>query len=179
MLMLVQLILRRTQAESVSKYRTAAQERVAALARAHALVSESPREAADLRRLVEEILTPHRAGEPRRVRIEGDSFALSPRAAQAVAMSLHELATNAAKYGALSTPEGQVEIGWSSSPGGVFVLTWTETGAPPVAVPTRRGFGSAVIEATVQQLGGTATLLVWRPQGLRCVLRLPADAIKP
>src|ERR1700730_2020077 len=75
---------------------------------------------------------------------------LEPNAAQAIAVTLHELATNAAKYGALSVPDGHVRVEWSRAQNGRLVLRWTEKGGPPVEPPTRRGFGARVIEKMVR-----------------------------
>ena len=85
---------------------------------------------------------------------------LEPNTAQAIAVTLHELATNAAKYGALSATEGQIEVKWSHTDGGLMLL-WTETGGPPVKTPTRQGFGGKVIRGMIEQLKGR-TRFDWR-----------------
>jgi two-component sensor histidine kinase len=100
------------------------------------------------------------------VQIDGPNVLLEPDAAQAIAVALHELATNAAKYGALSVPDGHVRVEWSHEPNGRLVLRWTETGGPPVEPPTRRGFGSRVMEGELR--------LDWRARGLACEIVLPA-----
>ncbi|HYD45828.1 MAG TPA: HWE histidine kinase domain-containing protein, partial [Phenylobacterium sp.] len=97
----------------------------------------------------------------------GPELMLSPRAVNALSLALHELAANAVKFGALSTPTGRVDVRWRTLPGGGFELTWTETGGPPVAAPGRDGFGAALLgQATGRQLGGEVTL-DWRPEGLK------------
>ena len=94
--------------------------------------------------------------------------------AQAIAVTLHELATNAAKYGALSVPDGHVQVEWSRAPDGRLVLRWTETGGPPVEPPTRRGFGTRVMESMIRgQLKGEMRF-DWRAEGLACEIVLPA-----
>jgi two-component sensor histidine kinase len=97
---------------------------------------------------------------------------LAPDAAQTVAVSLHELATNSAKYGSLSVGSGQVDLTWSRAADGALQLRWVETGGPTVTTPTRRGFGSRVIEQMIAQLGGEMRL-DWREQGLVCNIALP------
>jgi two-component sensor histidine kinase len=98
---------------------------------------------------------------------------LEPHTAQTIAVTLHELATNAAKYGALSVPKGRVKVGWSRAPDGRIVLRWTETDGPPVKPPARQGFGTRVMEAMVRgQLRG-GMRFDWRAEGLACEIVLP------
>jgi two-component sensor histidine kinase len=93
---------------------------------------------------------------------------LEPNTAQAIAMTLHELATNAAKYGALSVPDGHLHVEWSLIENNQVVLRWTETGGPPVEPPTREGFGTQLMKAMVgSQLQGRMTF-DWRAEGLAC-----------
>jgi PAS domain S-box-containing protein len=177
MLALVQIMLRQTKAETVREFVVAAQGRVAALARAHAVLSERRWLGADLQRLIEEELAPYRAQGPSRIAIHGHPVALESRSAQSCALALHELATNAAKYGALSTPGGRIECAWSVTPDRDVVVTWTETGGPPAKAPVGRGFGMNVIERSiVDQLEGK-TEFDWRKEGLRCTMRLPASSV--
>jgi two-component sensor histidine kinase len=98
---------------------------------------------------------------------------LDPTAAQNIAMALHELATNAAKYGSLSVPDGRVRVSWSRTLDGRLNLTWNEVGGPGVKPPTRRGFGTRVLEDIIGgQLGGELRL-DWRAEGLACEMSLP------
>ena len=90
----------------------------------------------------------------------------------AIAVALHELATNAAKYGALSATEGHIDIKWSHTDGWL-ILFWIETGGPPVKTPTRQGFGGKVIKNMIEQLKGR-TRFDWRPEGLVCEITLQA-----
>jgi two-component sensor histidine kinase len=108
-----------------------------------------------------------------RVSIEGPEVLLEPNSAQAIAVTLHELATNAAKYGALSATEGQIEVKWSHTADGRLILRWTETGGPPVKTPTHQGFGGRVIKGMIEQLKGR-TRFDWRPEGLVCEIILQA-----
>jgi PAS domain S-box-containing protein len=150
--------------------------RVNALARAHQLLSESRWQGADLRRLVEEELLAFSLGDAGRVRIEGPDVALGPAAAQALAMSVHELATNAVKYGALSAPQGRVEIAWRVGDDGQLRVRWRESGGPTVTVPVRRGLGSSILERSLTGSLGGRSELDWRPEGLVCELALPHAA---
>ena len=97
---------------------------------------------------------------------------LEPTTAQAIAVCVHELTTNAAKYGALSLPEGRVHIEWSRAADGQLVVHWTETNGPPVKPPTRRGFGLRVMETIIRgQLNGDARF-DRRAEGLACEIEL-------
>jgi len=152
--------------------------RIAALGRAHSLLSEARWEGADLRRLVEEELLAFSLGEAARVSIEGPEVALSPPAAQALAMALHELATNAAKYGALSVPAGRVSVQWTRKGKGALSIRWAERGGPAVAAPSKRGLGTAMLaRALAGPLGGRSKL-DWKASGLVCDLELPASALE-
>jgi two-component sensor histidine kinase len=107
------------------------------------------------------------------VRINGPDVMLKPNMAQLVAISLHELATNAAKYGSLSAADGRVEIAWSCTADGRLNLRWTESGGPAVAPPTHCGFGTRIMEKIIGgQLGGQVRF-DWRDQGLICEIALP------
>ena len=96
---------------------------------------------------------------------------LEPNPAQTIAVILHELATNAAKYGALSATKGQVELKWSCEPNGRLHLRWTKTGGPALEEPTRHGFGGRIIEQMIAQLKGE-TRFDWRAEGLVCEITL-------
>jgi two-component sensor histidine kinase len=107
------------------------------------------------------------------MRIDGPQVLLEPNAAQAIAVTLHELATNAAKYGALSAANGKVDLKWSHEPDGRLNLRWIETGGPAVQAPTRKGFGGRIIERIIAQLKGE-TRFDWRAEGLVCEITLQA-----
>jgi two-component sensor histidine kinase len=108
-----------------------------------------------------------------RTQIDGPNVVLKPDLAQAIAVALHELATNAAKYGALSLPEGQVRVEWSRAADGRVVLRWTEVGGPPVSPPTRKGFGTHVMEAMIRGHVGGDVRLDWRAEGLAFEMVIP------
>jgi PAS domain S-box-containing protein len=110
---------------------------------------------------------------------DGPELFLTPRAANALALGLHELAANAMKFGALSTETGRVQLRWKAQPDGGFELTWTESGGPTVAAPGRRGFGSTLLEeVTSRELNGS-TRIDYRPAGVVAVLRAGPAAVAP
>jgi PAS domain S-box-containing protein len=172
-LAVAQAMLRLTSADSVPDYVNAVEGRIRALARVHSRVAESSWSGADIRALVAaDIEVFSDAGG--RMRAEGDSVWVSPAAAQVIAIVLHELSTNAAKYGALSNPEGSVAIEWHRDSGGDLRLSWSEERGPVVAEPRRRGFGTQIIERGIpDQLGGRADV-TWAPTGFRCSFVVPA-----
>jgi PAS domain S-box-containing protein len=177
MLALVQVMLRQTRAETVREYAAAAQGRVAALARAHTLLSQTRWESADLGGLIKDELAPFRRTDGARVRLEGPPVALSSRAAQSFAMAIHELATNAAKHGALSMPKGSVSVEWIWREDDRLIVRWSEVGGPPVQAPTRHRLGTKVIQRSIgEQLEGEVRF-DWRPEGLVCELTVPADKL--
>jgi len=143
--------------------REAIDQRICSLARAHDLLTARNWSGADLRDVAARAVEPFAAG---RFSIEGPSQDVSPQHALALSMALHELATNAAKYGALSSPAGRVDLAWSAGEGRLS-LRWAEHGGPPVTPPARRGFGSRLLEGLARELGG-ATRLRYAPEGLVC-----------
>ena len=109
------------------------------------------------------------------MRIDGPDVSLVPNTAQAIAVTLHELATNAAKYGSLSVPHGQVKVTWWRAPNGQLMLRWTETGGPPVKKPTRDGFGTHVIERMIRQQLKGEMRFDWLAEGLACKIVFQCD----
>src|SRR6266566_4148070 len=171
-LALVQSIVRLTRADTIKSYIAAVDGRIGALARAHTLLAQSRWQGADLARLIDEELAPYRADAPERVTAAGPDASLEPRTAQTLALALHELCTNAAKYGSLSVMSGRVEVNWELQPRSLL-LRWTESGGPPPQPPAAPGFGIRLISASVErQLAGEA-VFHWRPEGLYCTLRVP------
>jgi two-component sensor histidine kinase len=165
-----------TQAGTADELKKAISGRIQALSNAHTLLAESRWTGADLRRLVTEELSPF-GPEGSRADVDGPDLRLEPQSAQSIAMVLHELTTNAVKYGALSVAAGRVRIEWSRADGGMLVLRWSETGGPPVKPPTRRGFGSRVVDQIIRtQLHGDARF-DWRPDGLWCEIEFPAVGV--
>jgi PAS domain S-box-containing protein len=178
LLTVVQGTVQLSQAATTDALKAVLVGRIAALGRAHQLLSEARWESADLRRLVEEELLAFSLGEAARVTINGPDVALSPAAAQALAMALHELATNAAKYGSLSVPAGRVSVSWTRRARGALAIRWAETGGPAVAAPSKRGLGTAMLGRALSGPLGGKSKLDWRAGGLVCDLELPASALE-
>jgi PAS domain S-box-containing protein len=173
-LAVIQSIIRLTRAKSVDDYVHAVEGRIKALARAHTLLSDSRWRGADLATLVAEELAPYRAGD--KIRCGGPDVSLQPATAQGLALALHELATNAAKHGGLSSPAGKVTLEWELE-SEALTLHWSETGGPPVAEPSSHSFGLKVIAASIeQQLGGKA-VFKWAPTGLQCQMMIPRSEL--
>lgn len=146
--------------------------RINALAKVHTLLVETRWTGAQLHSLVTRELLPYLDGREERVRIIGPTVMLEPNCAQAIAILLHELATNAAKYGSLSAADGGVEITWSYTASGRLSLRWTESGGPAVAPPTHRGFGTRIIENTIGGQPEGKVRFDWRAPGLTCEIAL-------
>ncbi|MBP0445470.1 PAS domain S-box protein [Roseomonas sp. SSH11] len=173
-LAVLQAAVRLTQAQDLESYKRALEGRVSALARAQSLLADERWAGTNLRALLTGELDIF-LKQGQRATLRGPSVALPARAAQPLAMAFHELATNAVKYGALSTPTGKVAVSWRlemvDSP--VLHLRWEESGGPPVEQPGGRGFGSRLLEGTVRgQLRGSVTL-EWERTGLVCDIAVP------
>ncbi len=170
-LAIVQAIVRLGRTETIDDYVAGVEGRIRALALSHELLSQSRWQGADIARLVEEEFAPYQGGDNPRAQGCGPTVILSPDKAQSVALLLHELATNAAKYGALSVPSGHVELGWHLRDGQLG-LVWTETGGPSVAQPKTKGFGTRIIESSLDHQRGDVAHFEWLPEGLRCAITL-------
>jgi two-component sensor histidine kinase len=155
------------------------ESRLIALSGAHNALSEDKWQSAGMRDMVRRVLEPYTLKAGGRLRLSGPDLRLRPRTALTLAMVLHELAINAAKYGALAAPEGRITIDWTILGEGDrrrLQLIWREIGGPPVHPPERKGFGSVLIERSInQELDGTAELL-FDPSGLTCTLQVPLAA---
>lgn len=161
---------------SIEEFRTGFEGRLRALARAHGLLFEGRWQGADLKSLVEQTLDPHRGDRLEAIQVEGPPVRLSPKQGLALGLALHELATNSAKYGALSTGAGGIRVIWTMEDreGERHVrLDWQELGGPEVRPPTEQGFGTTLIERTFEyELGGSAELL-FAAAGLCCQATFP------
>jgi two-component sensor histidine kinase len=151
--------------------------RVVALARAHDLLSRRYWEEVPLESLTREVLTALTQDAGDKVRIEGHNILIIPRAALSLTMALSELATNAAKYGALSDGEGSLSLSWrlSKEDGGPMLeILWEERGVQAIHAPTRRGFGMRLIERCIEgDLGGRFEIN-FNPGGVCCRLQIPS-----
>jgi two-component sensor histidine kinase len=153
------------------------QGRIDALALAHGLLAKTHWQGASLRELIETELRPYRAGG---VHIEGGDLLLQPKAAEMFALLLHELATNAAKHGALSNDSGSVTVAWRierQDADAQLILTWAEAGGPRVAEKLRRGFGTRLIESGLSRGFRARTELAFRPEGAHCRIVIPLSRV--
>jgi PAS domain S-box-containing protein len=171
-LALVQALVRLTRATSIEDFVAAVEGRILALSRVHSILSQSRWEGADLASLLRDELAPFDLGNTARIVVEGPDVLLDSSTAQTLALALHELVTNTAKYGALSLPTGHLDVRWHME-GRELVIRWQEQGGPPVLPPERRGFGTSAIVAGVEQQHGGKVTFDWKPEGLDCLLRIP------
>ncbi len=150
-------------------------ERLLALSEAHDVLLQTSWAKAPLGDVVEGVLG--RSGQMRRIGVSGPALTLGPRATLSFSLLLHELATNAAKYGALSVEAGRVDVAWRVDPGtGELVFSWEESGGPPAREPARRGFGSRLIRAGLTGTGGVE--LRYLPQGLSAEMRADLEQVQ-
>jgi two-component sensor histidine kinase len=168
----VQAIVNLSQSDSSESLKEVISGRIQAMANVHSLFVETRWKGAEVSAIAKQELAPYLDEHDTRVRMEGLQTMLEPTAAQAVAVVLHELATNASKYGALSNANGRIELTWSRSEDGQLALRWTELDGPIVTAPEGKGFGSHLIEGTISQLGGKARF-DWRSEGLICEIAVP------
>jgi diguanylate cyclase len=164
------------RAGSVEDFRDLFEARLIALSQTHNALTRRAWEHARLSELLQQQLGPY---PPEQVRLEGPDLDLTPREALALGMVFHELATNAAKFGALSVPGGCVRVSWAVTPrddgGRRLLLDWVEEGGPPVQKPARRGFGSRLVQGSIAgELGGSAEL-AFEPDGFRGRLSVPLE----
>jgi two-component sensor histidine kinase len=169
----VQAAVNLSNSDTPEGLKRAIEGRIQALANVHSLFVKTRWIGAELSIIAKQELAPYSEKGKTQVRIEGPQVLLEPNAAQAVAVALHELATNAAKYGALSAANGRIDLKWSHEADGRLHLRWTETGGPAVQVPTHKGFGGRVTEQMIAQLKGK-THFDWRSEGLVCEISLQA-----
>ena len=167
----VQAMVNLSQADGVDDLKKRIEGRIQALANVHSLFVASRWIGAELSTIVRQELAPYSATRRHQVRVDGPQVLLEPNIAQAVAVTLHELATNAAKYGALSVADGQIELTWSHEADGQLNLRWSENGGPVVKAPARMGFGWRIMEQMIGQLKGQ-TRFDWNAEGLVCEITL-------
>ena len=160
-----------SQSDSLEGLKQAIEGRIRALANVHSLFVQTRWIGAELSAIARQELAPYFEEGETRARINGPQVLLQPNVAQSVAVILHELATNAAKYGSLSLASGRIDLSWSHEPDGRLELRWTETGGPPVHTPTREGFGGRIIKQMAEQLKGAARF-EWHAEGLDCEINL-------
>jgi PAS domain S-box-containing protein len=167
----VQAMVNLSQSDTSEGLKQAIEGRIQALSNVHSLFVQTRWIGAELSTIARQEVAPYSEMGATRVQINGPQVLLEPNAAQSVALVLHELATNATKYGALASANGRIDLSWSHEPGGQLNLRWTEVGGPPVATPTRQGLGGRIIEQMIGQLRGEVHF-DWRPEGLVCEIAL-------
>jgi putative addiction module CopG family antidote len=151
------------------------EERLFALSRAHDVLTRENWDKAELHAIIVEVLEPYLRASGQHFHIDGPRLHLTPSVALALAMALHELTTNALKYGALSSADGHVSITWkvTRDDGPFLWLRWEEQGGPPVVAPTRKGFGTRLIERTMANDISGEVRLNFEPTGVVCIIRAP------
>jgi PAS domain S-box-containing protein len=167
----VQAIINLSQADTVDGLKDVISGRIQAMSNVHSLFVDARWIGAEISAIAKQELGPYLDEQDARVDIEGPEVLLAPDVAQAIAVTVHELATNASKYGALSEAKGRIRLAWSRAADGQLTLQWTELGGPRVKAPERQGFGSRLIEGTISQLGGKAHF-GWNSDGLVCEIAL-------
>jgi two-component sensor histidine kinase len=162
-------------AENTGEASEALERRLLALSRAHDVLTRESWEGANLSDVIEQALAPFWSDAEDRLSVRGQDVRLTPRMALALAMALQELATNAVKYGALSNKSGTVQVSWAVQNGGPprLQLVWEEAGGPPVQAPTRRGFGSRLIERSLAQDLDGRVEIAFAPTGVVCTVDAP------
>jgi PAS domain S-box-containing protein len=165
-------------ASSFEEFRKTFADRLRAMARAHEALAAHRWQGVPFLEVLDLTLGAYGGHSEDRIMKHGSDVMLDPSASSALVMTLHELAANAAKYGALATPTGRVELRWRRDEDGNFEILWRETGGPPATPPTTTGFGTRLLHGVVtHQLGGTVKM-EYEPQGLRCEIRLPSDHLQ-
>lgn len=181
LLSIVQVIARQTAASGLDGYAERFEERISALAASHDLLVESPKGGVDLTDLVHGQLGHFGHLFAGRIRIAGPEVRLKSSAAQSIGMTLHELATNAAKYGALSNDIGSVEIKWEIADDDndlqSLIMSWSEKDGPCVTMPERRGFGSTIIQSSLQASVRGKVDLRFDPSGLQFKVEAALPAV--
>jgi two-component sensor histidine kinase len=180
-LSLVLVIAQQTAATRPEEFLLSFTKRVQALAASHDLLVENQWQSIEISELIRAQLAHFEGVVGKRIFLDGTRHAVSAKACQSIGIALHELATNAAKYGALSNQSGRVEIGWRVDRGiekePRFILTWTEIGGPPVAPPTHRGFGHRVIKDMLEMGLDGLVFLDYQISGLSWRLDCPLSQI--
>jgi two-component sensor histidine kinase len=151
--------------------------RLAVMSDAHKLLTGQHSESADVAAIIDTAIRPFAEQDGQRFVLAGAPVELHAKAALSLAMAVHELCTNAAKYGALSNETGRVAIGWALTEGQQIVITWRESGGPPVTEPNGKGFGSRMIERALAADLGASVSFVYAPEGLVCTIIAAAKAL--
>ncbi|MGB3226222.1 MAG: PAS domain S-box protein [Desulforhopalus sp.] len=168
LLAVVQSVVQLTKADTIEEFAAAVRGRLAALARTHSLLAQGRWRGAHLESIISEEIEPYFKDDGKRFSLSGPPVVIIPEAVQSLGMVFHELATNAAKYGALSVTQGKVEVRWEFTTSGEIRLLWRESGGPQVREPKKKGFGSSLIGSAIKrQLGGFINCR-WHSEGVCC-----------
>ncbi|MXP30423.1 histidine kinase [Erythrobacter jejuensis] len=165
--------LTRRRAENLEDFATGLDGRIRALSATHDLLTQSEWDTTPIRDVITTELAPYAGEEEKALDIAGPNVELAPNDALSFGLAIHELATNASKYGALSTSGGKVSINWTKLGDKLARVEWVETGGPPVATDRKRGFGTELIEKIVAHELRSTVELDFAPEGVRCVLQVP------
>jgi two-component sensor histidine kinase len=169
-------------AQSVDQLAVDFSARLTALSKVHSVVFQSGGEAVSLQTIVDITVSPYRDDGGDRIVAEGPDVTLLRDAGTTLALCIHELATNAIKYGALSRPEGRVELVWriiAEADEAFLILEWSEIGGPPVSPPSHSGYGTKYMRSALGSLFGAPPNIAYRPTGLRCIIRGPLSRLSP
>ena len=167
------IALTRRRYDNVEVFAEMLSGRIRALSATHDLLSQGEWSNASLRAVIESEVAPYRGGDGDHVELDGPDIELRPNDALSLGLAIHELATNAAKYGALSVPEGKVTVEWAFDGPERAEVWWREAGGPPVTPPEQRGFGMQLIERIVAHELGTKADMRFDPDGVKCKLTIP------
>ncbi len=180
LLCVVQSVVRLTRAPTVEAFRQTVTGRLEALGRVESVLMRERLKPANLRCLLLEELAAYDIDTSDRVRLAGPPVYVRAEAGQPLALAFHELATNAAKYGAFARPSGTLDVSWGLERSGTRLeIEWREIGRPTVESPIRQGFGTNLIRSVVErQLRGTVSFM-WEASGLRCVISIPVENAAP
>ncbi|WP_344708026.1 HWE histidine kinase domain-containing protein [Sphingomonas swuensis] len=164
-------------ADSLTDFATGLNRRIQSMAKAHSLLTKSRWEGVSLMNLIREEMDHFGDSDGGVTLVGGPEVVLSPKAALSLSLALHELVTNAAKYGALSSAGGRVTVRWDLTPEAGLALQWRETGGPAVQPPSRKGFGTTLIQRALSMETGGRSQVRFEPAGVECDISLPASSI--
>jgi two-component system CheB/CheR fusion protein len=170
------------RSDTLGQFEQSYMGRIHALSGAYSLLSDVGWQMVALEALLLEELQPFFSQDRSNIVLAGPRVLLQPRAALALGMAIHELTTNAVKHGALSVPEGMVQIAWrleQTSGNAVLVLNWSESNGPPVSPPTRKGFGMTMIERGLRQDMSAEVTIAFEPEGVKATVRAPISMENP
>ncbi|MEQ8557901.1 MAG: HWE histidine kinase domain-containing protein [Henriciella sp.] len=173
-LAVAQSVVNLTRADSIKDYKAAVEGRIGSLARTHSLLAASQWHGAELRTLLHDETSSFSDDAANRITLSGEPVTLSPETAQTLALIVHELTTNAAKYGALSHPEGRIGVSWVERPDGISI-SWRETGGSGLTPPQSPGFGTQLLDRIIADHAGGTLERTWHSDGLAVEIRLTRD----